>query len=936
MRSKAPGQELAVLRPSARGDRLLLSRASFENLTASGTLTRLSTAWSRDGAAQGLRAGPHARGRRRAVGLAAGRRAFYVCGDAKRMAKDVETALIGSPSRMATRARAAQRIHCRVEGCGRYQADVIDGGSSHTQRGRPPPCGEGLGVGEARRHCSATPPVPPHKGEGTLKESSPPLHHVPLLRRRLWRAGDGGWGWGRGDRRRCAASGQFRPAVLQGRGARRDAGAGRAAAPSRCIGSRAWAGTRRSTRSTAGLRAYHRIMHGPEAVAFYLSGQLLTEDYYVANKLAKGFIGTPHVDTNSRLCMASSVAGHRRAFGADVVPQCYDDLELADLVVLVGSNAAWCHPVLYQRIQVARAERGARVVNIDPRRTATSEGADLHLSIRPGTDAQLWNGLLVWLGEHGALDWDYVAATPRASRRRSRGARAMQPTSRRWRARPASTAADIETFYRWWTEHAARRQLLLAGRQPVGAGHRQGQRHHQLPPGDGAHRQARLRPAVADRPAQRHGWTRGRRPRQHAGRAHGLSEAERDLVRRFWGAPNLAARRGPEGRADVRGHRRGDIKALWVMGTNPAVSLPRADHVRAALRRARAAGGVGQCCLQRHASTCAHVRLPAAAWGEKDGTVTNSERRISRQRAFLPLPGEARPDWWMMAEVARAWAGPRRSPIASAADIFREHASPVGLREPRRAVVRHFGAVTASPTKPMTRLAPTQWPVLARGASPAAAPSGCSASGTFAFPSGRGALRRRGPGRLANATGAACPFLLNTGRVRDQWHTMTRTGVEPAARRARRRAVRGGASRPMPRPRLAAGACSPASRPRTGQAVLRVMLSEGQQPGSRVRADPLVGREQLRRRASARWCSPMADPFSGQPEAKATPARVTAIAGRHAMGSSCRGGGARYRRLRLLGPRAYAGGLRDVLRARRGARELERMVPDVAARRRAA
>jgi len=125
-----------------------------------------------------------------------------------------------------------------------------------------------------------------------------------------------------------------------------------------------------------------RVAHGPQAIAFYLSGQLLTEDYYVANKLAKGFIGTPHVDTNSRLCMASSVAGHRRAFGADVVPQCYEDLELADLVVLAGSNAAWCHPILYQRMQTARGERGVRIVNIDPRRTATSEGVDLQLSLR--------------------------------------------------------------------------------------------------------------------------------------------------------------------------------------------------------------------------------------------------------------------------------------------------------------------------------------------------------------------------------------------------------------------------------------------------------------------------------------------------------------------------------------------------------------------------
>src|SRR4029079_7236068 len=153
-----------------------------------------------------------------------------------------------------------------------------------------------------------------------------------------------------------------------------------------------------------------RTAHGPEAIAFYLSGQLLTEDYYVANKLAKGFIGTPHVDPHSRLCMASSVAGHRRAFGADVVPQCYDDLELADLVVLAGSNAAWCHPILYQRIQTARGERGVRVVNIDPRRTATSEGVDLQLSIRPGTDGILWSGLLVWLADHRAIDTEFINA----------------------------------------------------------------------------------------------------------------------------------------------------------------------------------------------------------------------------------------------------------------------------------------------------------------------------------------------------------------------------------------------------------------------------------------------------------------------------------------------------------------------------------------------
>src|ERR1700709_2783402 len=157
----------------------------------------------------------------------------------------------------------------------------------------------------------------------------------------------------------------------------------------------------------------HRFQHiiardGPNAVAFYLSGQLLTEDYYVANKLMKGFIGSGHVDTNSRLCMASSVAGHRRAFGADTVPGCYEDLDEADLLVLVGSNTAWCHPILFQRMLANRKQRGARIVAIDPRRTDTAGDADLFLGLKPGTDTALFRGLLMYLADTGALDSDYI------------------------------------------------------------------------------------------------------------------------------------------------------------------------------------------------------------------------------------------------------------------------------------------------------------------------------------------------------------------------------------------------------------------------------------------------------------------------------------------------------------------------------------------------
>ena len=292
------------------------------------------------------------------------------------------------------------------------------------------------------------------------------------------------------------ASGEFRQTVLQGRGARRDAGARRAPAAPDAAGttgrSRASTGTRRSTARADGFK---RIVerHGPDAVAFYLSGQLLTEDYYVANKLMKGFIGSANVDTNSRLCMASSVAGHKRAFGADTVPGLYEDLDQADLIVLVGSNAAWCHPVLFQRMQENRRERGAKLVVIDPRRTATAEEADLHLAIKPGMDTALFCGLLVRLADRDAFD----RALRRRPHDRLRGgaaarAREIAPDVAAVARTTGLDAADVRALLRPVRRDRARRHLLFAGREPVGAGHRQGQRDHQLP---SRHRAASASPA---------------------------------------------------------------------------------------------------------------------------------------------------------------------------------------------------------------------------------------------------------------------------------------------------------------------------------------------------------------------------------------------------------------------------------------------------------
>ena len=409
--------------------------------------------------------------------------------------------------------------------------------------------------------------------------------------------------------------------------------------------------------------------HGPDAVAFYLSGQLLTEDYYVANKLMKGFIGSANVDTNSRLCMASSVAGHRRAFGADTVPGIYADLDLADLIVLVGSNAAWCHPVLYQRMVANKRARGAKIVVIDPRRTATAEDADLFLPIAPGMDTALFSGLLVHLADKLALDYEYIDAHTSGFAGRA-GARARDRAGHR-RDREAVCGlaeADVARFFELFRATPNVVTCFSQGVNQSAQGTDKVTSHHQLPSRHRPHRQARHGAVLAHRPAQRHGRPRSRRAGQSACRAHEFHTG-RDRPRR----PVLArvqhgAARRPQGRADVRGDRaRRDQGAVGDGDQSGGVAAARPRHARG-----HGASSICSSCPDNVLSndtinSGAQILLPAAAWGEKDGTVTNSERRISRQRAFLPLPGEAMPDWWIVTQVARRMGlhGGLRLPLGS-------------------------------------------------------------------------------------------------------------------------------------------------------------------------------------------------------------------------------------------------------------------------------
>ena len=348
--------------------------------------------------------------------------------------------------------------------------------------------------------------------------------------------------------------------------------------------SRASIGTWRSIASADGFK---RIIErdGPDAVAFYLSGQLLTEDYYVANKLMKGFIGSANVDTNSRLCMASSVAGHKRAFGSDTVPGLYEDLDQADLIVLVGSNAAWCHPVLFQRMQENRRERGAKLVVIDPRRTATAAEADLHLPIKPGMDTALFCGLLVRLADRDTFDRCYVEKHTTGFEAALARATEIAPDIAAVARTTGLDEADVRAFYDLFAATERVVTCLFAGREPVGARHRQGQRHHQLPFGDRPHRPARHRAVLADRPAQRDGRPRGRRPRQPVGRTHELHPARDRSRAPLLERPEHRHARRPQGRADVRGDRaRRDQGALGDGDQSGRVAAARGRDARGAAR----------------------------------------------------------------------------------------------------------------------------------------------------------------------------------------------------------------------------------------------------------------------------------------------------------------------------------------------------------------
>ena len=507
--------------------------------------------------------------------------------------------------------------------------------------------------------------------------------------------------------------------------------------------------------------------HGPESVAFYVSGQLLTEDYYVANKLMKGFIGTANIDTNSRLCMASAVAAHTRAFGEDIVPCSYSDLEEADLIILLGSNTAWCHPVVWQRIELAREERGTKVIVIDPRRTETAERADLHLAIAPDSDVALFNGLLLEMRARFMLDGAYMAnnvSTPGGFWDNLGNVDVAKACD--------ISSAQLEEFYHLFADNPRTVTLFSQGANQSVSGTDKGNAIINLHLATGRIGKPGAGPfSITGQPNAMGGREVGGLASMLA--AHmGFSAAERDSAQRFWKSPVICPGPGLKAVDMFNAVADGRIKAIWIMATNPAVSMSDAGNVRAALANCPFVV-VSDCISDTDTTALAHVKLPALGWGEKDGTVTNSERVISRQRRFLTAPGEVKPDWWIIAEVAKrmGWADAFNYP--NAVSIFREYARQTGFENEGARVLdisEHAGLSDAD----YDEMDPFVW----GGTSP-------FAGGRYPTPDGKA---RMVPVKYAPRADSSRNFTLrlNTGRFRDQWHTMTRTGLSPKLSQHRR------------------------------------------------------------------------------------------------------------------------------------------------------
>ncbi|MGJ8667881.1 MAG: molybdopterin-dependent oxidoreductase [Oceanococcus sp.] len=605
--------------------------------------------------------------------------------------------------------------------------------------------------------------------------------------------------------------------------------------------------------------------HGPESVALYVSGQMLTEDYYVANKLVKGYLGTGNIDTNSRLCMSSAVVGHKRAFGADTVPGCYEDIEQADLVVITGSNLAWCHPIIYQRLIVAKQQRPElKIVVLDPRGTATCDMADMHLALKAGSDVALFNGLLKFLADEGKTDQDFV------DQHTMQASEALQAADRYGLEQVADICglgiAEVQGFYRLFSATEKTVTVFSQGVNQSTSGSDKVNSIINCHLLTGRIGRTGMGPfSITGQPNAMGGREVGGLANMLAAHMNLEDSEHRRIVQDFWSSPLIADSAGLKAVDLFDAMHEGKIKAVWIIATNPVVSLPNANKVREALERCELVV-VSDVLCDTDTVRLGHIKLPATGWAEKDGTVTNSERRISRQRGFLPAPGEAKADWWMLCEVAKR-LGFDGFEYQEPADIFDEHAR---LSATENDGVRAFdiGGLSGLSTQAYRDLEPIQWPV--RDSRTTGTARLCADD--FYTPDRKARFIPVNHKAPAHAPDGEFPFVLNTGRIRDQWHSMTRTGKsaklgshlpEPFAELHPRDALLCGVSD---------GTLS-RIRSRWGDIVVRIKFSVETPRGSVFvpihwnslnASDARVGK----------LVNPAVDPLSGEPEFKHTPVTI--------------------------------------------------------------
>jgi len=511
-----------------------------------------------------------------------------------------------------------------------------------------------------------------------------------------------------------------------------------------------------------------RAEHGPDAIGFYISGQLLTEDYHAFNKLARAVVGTNNIDSNSRLCMSSAVVGYKQALGADAPPACYEDLELADCLFIAGANPAWAHPILFRRIEAARQQRpGMKIIVVDPRRTESAEFADLHLQILPGTDVALFHGMLhacIW---EGWIDQAFIAAHTEGFEALKALVRAMTPAAA---ARVCGIAeADLLQAAAWFARSPASLSLYCMGLNQSSSGTAKNTALINLHLATGQIGRAGAGPfSLTGQPNAMGGRETGGMATLLPGHRDPANAEHRAEIARLWRVEALPEKPGKTAVELFEAAARGEIKALWIACTNPAQSLPEQALVRRALERCELVI-LQEAFADTATAAYADVLLPAATWGEKEGTVTNSERRISRVRAAVPPPGQARADWQIASDIAAALEKrlglPRRFGYERAEQLWLEH------REATRGRDLDISGLSYAL---LDRAGPQQWPF------PEGALQGRARlyeDGRFATANGRARFVSQPFALPLAPANAQYPLALSTGRLRDQWHGMSRSGV---------------------------------------------------------------------------------------------------------------------------------------------------------------